>query len=79
MAENSNSENLCYIFVALGGEYERPSFHIVPGKVVDEESIAVDDNRLGNRNLVGVERRFRRSNFLDHEDRYLDAWHNLNL
>ena len=79
MAENSNSENLCYIFVALGGEYERPSFHIVPGEVVEEESIAVDDNRLGNRNLVGAERRFRRSNFLDHEDRYLDAWHNLNL
>ena len=79
MAESSKSENLCYIFVALGGEYERPSYHIVPSKVVDEESITIDNDRLGNRNLGGPERRFRRVNFMDPKDKYLDAWHNLNL
>ena len=79
MTRNSNSENLCYIFVALGGEYERPSFHIVPSKVVDEESITIDNDRLGNRNIGVTERRFRRVNFMDPKDKYLDAWHNLNL
>ena len=79
-AEDFHSKNHYYIFVALSNRNERPCFHIVPSRVVSEYTKTTHSNWLKGTKKDGTKRKDSTiSNFKDHENKYLEAWHNIKL
>ena len=74
-AEKYYSENHYYVFVALQGLDQRPSFHIVPSKVVAEYTYSSHSEWLKRKKRDGSDRKDSSiRKFNDHENRYLEAW-----
>lgn len=74
-AETFYSTNHYYVFVALQGLEQRPSFHIVPSKVVAEYTYSSHSEWLKGQKRDGSSRKdslIRKFN--DHENIYLEAW-----
>ena len=79
-SEEYYSNNHYYIFVALGNTNERPSFHIVPSKIVADYTFNDHANWLKGKKRDGS---FRKDTsmrkFNDHENKYLEAWQRIKL
>jgi hypothetical protein len=74
-AEKFYSENHYYVFVALQGLGQRPSFHIVPSKVVADYTSSSHSEWLKGKKPDGSNRKDSSiRKFDDHEDRFLEAW-----
>jgi hypothetical protein len=74
-AETFYSANHYYVFVALRGLEQRPSFHIVPSKVVAEYTFSSHSEWLKGQKQDGSSRKdspIRKFN--DRENIYLEAW-----
>jgi hypothetical protein len=73
-------ENHYYVFVALGPAIQRPSFHIVPSKIV---AVATRESheqwRQTPRRDGGEHGKSAMRKFTDYEDAYLDKWDLLGL
>jgi len=79
-AEEYYSENHYYVFVALHGLEQRPSFHIVPSKVVAEYTYSSHSEWLKGKKRDGSDRKDSSiRKFNDHENRYLEAWQLIKL
>ncbi len=78
--EDFFADNHYYVFVALRSADERPSFHIVPSKIVatvtkeSHQRWSRTPGRGGRQHLDNDVR-----NFTDYEDAYLDKWDLLGL
>jgi hypothetical protein len=74
-SEKFYSENHYYVFVALQGLGQRPSFHIVPSKVVADYTSSFHSEWLKGKKPDGGRRKDSSiRKFDDHEDRFLEAW-----
>ena len=79
-SEDFFSDNHYYIFVALGHQDERPSYHIVPSKDVAEHTSKRHVNWLKGKKRDGTDRKdSSMRKFDDPSDRYQEAWHLINL
>lgn len=79
-AETFCSANHYYVFVALQGLEQRPSFHIVPSKVVAEYTFSSHSQWLEGRKRDGSNRKDSSiRKFNDHENIYLEAWNLIQL
>ena len=79
-SEDFVSKNHFYVFVALGGEKERPSYHIVPSRDVAKQIRQSHRAWLRKRGRDGrkhVDNPVR--NFSDTDDKYLEKWKLLGL
>jgi hypothetical protein len=64
-----------YVFVALQGLGQRPSFHIVPSKVVADYTSSSHSEWLKGKKPDGGRRKDSSiRKFDDYEDRFLEAW-----
>ena len=74
-AEEYYSDNHYYVFVALHDLGQRPSFYIVPSKVVAEYTSTSHTEWLKGKKQDGSDRKDSNiRNFSDHEEKYLEAW-----
>ena len=79
-SEDFFSRNHYYVFVALGNLNERPSFHVVPSRIVAEKISASHANWLKGRKRDGSQRKdTSMRKFKDSENKYLEAWHLIKL
>jgi hypothetical protein len=79
-AEEYFSSNHYYVFVALGGLEEKPSFHIVPSKHVADRLKKTHAEWIKGTKKDGTERKDTpMRNFRDYENKYLEAWHRIKL
>ncbi|MCA9899002.1 MAG: aspartate ammonia-lyase [Ardenticatenaceae bacterium] len=79
-AETFYSTNHYYVFVALQGLEQRPSFHIVPSKVVAEYTLSSHSEWLKGSKRDGSSRKDSSiRKFNDHENIYLEAWNLIQL
>ncbi len=79
-AEQYYSDNHYYVFVALQGLGQRPSFHIVPSQVVAEYTQTSHAEWLKGKKRDGSARKDSAiRKFNDHENRYLEAWERIQL
>ena len=79
-SETLFSENHYYIFVALGRDNERASFHIVPSEIVAEYTKNSHANWLTGKKRDGSERKDTSiRKFNDPENTYLEAWYQIKL
>lgn len=79
-SENYFSENHFYVFVGLRGIEERPSYHIIPSRVVAERISTSHKNWLRTRRRDGrkhADTPMRRLS--DSEDEFLERWDLLGL
>ena len=74
-SEEYYSDNHYYVFVALQGLGQRPSFYIVPSKVVAEYTSTSHSEWLKGRKSDGSKRKDSNiRNFRDLDGSYLEAW-----
>jgi hypothetical protein len=74
-AESFHSSNHYYVFVALGELNERPSYHIVPSKIVADYTATNHSNWLKGKRRDGTDRKdTSMRKFNDHENKYEEAW-----
>ena len=79
-AEEIHSKNHYYILVALGELNERPSFHIVPSKVVADRLVRTHTEWINGTKKDGTERKDTSMRiFTDRPGEYLEAWHRIKL
>jgi hypothetical protein len=79
-AETFYSANHYYVFVALQELGQRPSFHIVPSKVVAEYTYFSHSEWLKGKKRDGSSRKDSSiRKFNDHENIYLEAWNLIQL
>ena len=79
-AETFYSTNHYYVFVALQGLEQRPSFHIVPSKVVAEYTLSSHSEWLKGSKRDGSSRKDSSiRKFNNHENIYLEAWNLIQL
>lgn len=79
-SEEYFSDSHFYVFVALGQINSRSKFHIVPSKIVAESTKTGHANWLKGKKIDGSKRKDSSiRNFHDHEDKYLEAWHLIEL
>ena len=74
------SDSHFYVFVALGGVLERPSYHVVPSRVVATHTSTSHREwlrRPGRGGRKHVDNPVR--HFLDPDDKYLERWELLGL
>ena len=78
--EDFISDTHFYVFVALGGVLERPSYHIVPSRVVAKHTSTSHGEWLRTPGRAGrqhVDNPVR--NFSDSDDEFLERWDSLGL
>jgi len=79
-SEDFVSDTHFYVFVALGGVLERPSYHVVPSRVVAEHTSSghrqwlLTPGRDGRKHVDSQVRKFS-----DSDDKYLERWDLLGL
>ncbi|MAU01198.1 MAG: aspartate ammonia-lyase [Anaerolineaceae bacterium] len=79
-AESFYSSNHYYVFVALQGLEQRPSFHIVPSKIVAEYTHSSHSEWLKGKKQDGSNRKDSSiRKFNDYENKYLEAWELIQL
>ena len=79
-SETFYSENYYYVLVALKAIGERPKYYIVPSKIVAEFISTNHSEWLKGEKSDGSPRKDSAiRNFRDSEDKYLEAWHLINL
>ena len=77
-AESYFDDNHFYVFVALGNLDERPSYHIVPSKVVADYVATSHKAWLAGTKKGGAKRKdSSMRNFADPDHKYQDQWHTL--
>ena len=78
--ETDVSENHFYVFVKLGGEFDRPSYYVVPSRAVAEYASAFHKKW---KETPGRDGRQHKDNpmrkFADSKDKYRDKWELLGL
>lgn len=79
-SEEFYSENHFYIFVAIKGLNKRPDYRIVPSEVVAKQIYVGHRNWLKGIKSNGKPRKDSNiRNFVDEGDKYLEAWHLIDL
>jgi hypothetical protein len=79
-SETFFSDNHYYVLVSLKAIGERPKYYIVPSRIV-AEYIARNHSEwlMGYKNDGSPRKDSNIRNFRDHEDKYLEAWHLINI
>lgn len=79
-SETFYSENYYYVLVALNAIGERPKYYVVPSKTVAEFISTNHSEWLKGKKSDGSPRKDSAiRNFRDPEDKYLEAWHLINI
>ena len=79
-SETLFSDSLFYVFVNLNGTAAQPTYHVVPSKIVADHCRTSHAEWLATPGRKGqIHNDSDMRNFADHHDKYLNAWHLLNL